>query len=126
MPTKRIESCLHFGQLESIYRSAPVVGNICVYAAQDKAKPVAIIVPNEGNLKSLAQQNGISGEDLSELVHDEQLNELVLKELQAQGKKGGLAGIEIVEGVVMSDEEWTPQNVSACVNVYLVHLTDYL
>lgn len=28
------------------------------------------------------------------------------------GKKGGLAGAELIQGVVMSDEEWTPQNVS--------------
>jgi len=88
------------------------VGNICVYAAQDKAKPIAIIVPAEPALKSMAQQNGVSGEAMSELVNDEKINELVLKELQAQGKRGGLAGIEIIEGVVLTDEEWTPQNVS--------------
>ena len=36
----------------------------------------------------------------------------VLKELQSAGRAGGLSGIEIIEGVVVSDEEWTPQNVS--------------
>lgn len=35
---------------------------------------------------------------------------LVLKELQAKGKGGGLAGIEVIDGVVITDEEWTPQN----------------
>lgn len=30
--------------------------------------------------------------------------------MQAAGKKGGLNGIEIIEGVVLADEEWTPQN----------------
>lgn len=30
--------------------------------------------------------------------------------MQAAGKKGSLAGIEIIEGVVLADEEWTPQN----------------
>ena len=30
--------------------------------------------------------------------------------MQAAGKKGGLSGIEIIEGVVLADEEWTPQN----------------
>ena len=27
-------------------------------------------------------------------------------------KKAGLAGIELIEGVVLSAEEWTPENVS--------------
>jgi hypothetical protein len=36
----------------------------------------------------------------------------VLKQLQDAGRKGGLAGFETIEGVVLADEEWTPQNVS--------------
>jgi hypothetical protein len=35
-----------------------------------------------------------------------------LKELQQAGRQGGLSGIEIIEGAVLADEEWTPQNVS--------------
>jgi len=38
------------------------------------------------------------------------MNAAVLKEMQKAGKNGGLTGIEIIEGVVLSDEEWTPQN----------------
>jgi len=97
-------------KLESVYRSAHVVGNICIYAAADQAKPVAIIVPAEPALLQLAKSNGIQGESLESLVHNEKLNSIVLKELQAAGKVGGLRGFEIIEGVVLSDEEWTPQN----------------
>jgi len=68
-------------------------------------------VPNEAPLKTLAKQSGASGE-YHELIHNDQVRSAVLKELQAAGKKGGLSGIEIIEGVVLSDEEWTPQNVS--------------
>jgi hypothetical protein len=35
-----------------------------------------------------------------------------LQQLQAAGRAGGLRGIEIINGVVLSDDEWTPQNVS--------------
>jgi long-chain acyl-CoA synthetase len=99
-------------KLESIYRSATVVGNICIYADQNKAKPVAIIAPAEPALKKLASDNGIQGNSLEELVHNKKLRDLVLKELQNVGRSGGLSGIEIIEGVALSDEEWTPQNVS--------------
>ena len=51
-------------------------------------------------------------------MHSDKLNSLVLKELQAAGRKGGLAGIEIVEGVVLADEEWDPQNV--CFDVLIL------
>ncbi|KAB5572524.1 fatty acid activator [Coniochaeta sp. 2T2.1] len=97
-------------KLESIYRSAPVVANICVYADDSKARPVAIIVPAEPALKKLAGSIGVKGNTIEELVHNKKLQQAVLKELQAAGRAGGLSGIEIIEGVVMSDEEWTPQN----------------
>lgn len=100
-------------KLESVYRSCPVVGNICVYAAEDQDKPVAIIVPVELALKKIASENGIPGDSVESLVHNEKLKSLVLQQLQSSGRAGGLRGIEIINGVVLSDEEWTPQNVSA-------------
>lgn len=94
-----------------MYRSATEVGNICVHAATDKNKPIAIIVPAEPALKKLAKQNGIEGDTLEELVHNKRLNSIVLKDLQAAGRQGGLNGIEIIDGVVMADEEWNAANV---------------
>ncbi|KAL3475789.1 hypothetical protein BJX99DRAFT_228924 [Aspergillus californicus] len=97
-------------KLESVYRSSPVVGNICVYAAQDQDKPVAIIVPVEIALKKIASDNGIEGDSVETLVHSKKLQTIVLQQLQAAGKASGLKGIEIINGVVLSDEEWSPQN----------------
>ncbi|USP73485.1 Long-chain-fatty-acid--CoA ligase 1 [Curvularia clavata] len=97
-------------KLESVYRSAPIVANICVHAAQDHMKPVAIIVPAEPQLKKIAASVGVTGEHLEELVHDKKVNSAVLKQLQEAGQKGGLASFEMIEGVVLADEEWTPQN----------------
>ncbi|KAK3680398.1 long-chain fatty acid-CoA ligase [Vermiconidia calcicola] len=97
-------------KLESVYRSCPVISNICVHADQSKNKPIALVVPAEPALKQLASENGIQGTGLEDLCHNEKVNNLVLKEMQSSGKKGGLTGIEIIEGVVLADEEWTPQN----------------
>lgn len=97
-------------KLESVYRSSPLVGNICVYAAQDQDKPIAIIVPVEAALKKLAHENNIQGDTLETLIHNEKLQGIVLKQLQTAGRAGGLKGIEIVNGVVLADEEWTPHN----------------
>jgi long-chain acyl-CoA synthetase len=97
-------------KLESIYRSAAVVANICVYADDSKAKPIAIIVPMEPALKKIASSVGVPEGSLEEMVHNKKLQGAVLKELQNVGRQGGLSGIEIIDGVVVSDEEWTPQN----------------
>ncbi|KAI9840364.1 MAG: long-chain fatty acid-CoA ligase [Sclerophora amabilis] len=97
-------------KLESIYRSATVVMNICVFAAEDKVKPIAIIVPAEPALKKLAASIGVEDADFESLVHEEKVQDAVLKELQAAGRKGGLAPFEIIQGVALADEEWNPQN----------------
>ncbi len=99
-------------KLESIYRSCALVANICVVAAEDRNKPVAIVVPVEAAFKSLAEQNGVEGETIQDLAASEKLRELALRAIQEEGRRGGLNGIEIVENIVLAREEWTPQNVS--------------
>ena len=69
-------------------------------------------MPAEPALIHIAKENGIEGNGLEDLVHNKKLNGLVLKEMQQVGRDGGLAGIEIIDGVVMADEEWTAANVS--------------
>lgn len=86
-----------------------VVQNICVYADQTKTKPVAIIVPVEAVLKKIASEHGIEGE-YENIVHEPKLRSAVLKDMQDVGRKAGLAGIEILDGVVLSAEEWLPEN----------------
>ncbi|KAF2002358.1 acetyl-CoA synthetase-like protein [Amniculicola lignicola CBS 123094] len=97
-------------KLESVYRAAPIVANICVYAATDQMKPVAIIVPAEPVLKKIAADIGVSGDHWEVMVHDPKINKAVLKQLQDAGRKGGLASFELIDGVVLADEEWTPAN----------------
>ena len=104
-------------KLESVYRAHPVVANICIYAAEDQTTPVAIIVPVEAELQKIAKSQGIEGQTLETLVHNEKLKSAVLKELQNAGKSGNLRGIEIISGVVLSDEEWNPQNVSRLLKI---------
>ncbi|KAK6375747.1 long-chain fatty acid-CoA ligase [Exophiala oligosperma] len=97
-------------KLEAIYRSCPMVGNVCVYAAPDKQKPIAIVLPNEAAMRQSAGDKGIQGHDLEYLCHNDKVNALVLKEMQNGGRQGGLASFEIIDGVVLAVEEWTPQN----------------
>ncbi|KAH8751233.1 putative long-chain-fatty-acid-CoA ligase [Hyaloscypha finlandica] len=96
-------------KLESIYRTAAVVANICVYASPNQVKPIAIIVSAEPALLQLAKDNGIT-EERSTLYQSKKMQNVLLKELQSKGRAGGLASMEIIDHVIIAEEEWTPQN----------------
>ena len=81
-----------------------------VHADPNKSKPVAIIVPVEPVLKKLADSNGIKGSGLDDYCRNKKLNGIVLKEMLNVGKAGGLQGIELIEGVVLAPDEWTPES----------------
>lgn len=101
-------------KLESRYSSSPLVSSICVYASADQQKPIAIVVPAEPALRALASERGVQHDDtLEALLNNDELKKIALQELQKTGKDSGLAGIEVIEGLVMAQEDWTPQNVSS-------------
>ncbi|GME73215.1 unnamed protein product [Ambrosiozyma monospora] len=101
-------------KLESIYRSNSAVSNICCYADETKVKPIAIVVPNEPVVKKIAVQLGladsIDNAHISDLINDKKLCSYITKDLVKTGKEHGLAGIELILGVVILDDEWTPEN----------------
>ncbi|QEU59387.1 Faa1/Faa4 [Kluyveromyces lactis] len=99
-------------KLESVYRSCPYVQNICVYADQTKVKPVGIIVPNEAAITEKAIKMDLlkKGEDVTHLYHNDTLKHEILQEMLKVGRSQGLSGIELLQGIVVFEEEWTPQN----------------
>lgn len=103
-------------QLESIYRSCAVVANLCVIVSQDRAKPIAVVSPTPAGLEAIAAKAGIGkpgiSKQLEAMCQSPQMQTLVLEEMQKHGKKNGLGSPEILEGVVLSSEEWVPQTVS--------------
>lgn len=101
-------------KLESVYRSNHLVQNLCVYADQSKVKPIAIVLPIENNLRQMLKEEKVidnaETEEFAHLVHDKKVTKAVLKHLLTTGKHQGLKGIELLQNVVLSDDEWTPQN----------------
>jgi long-chain acyl-CoA synthetase len=103
-------------QLESVYRSAAIVMNICIYASTTETKPIALIVPVEATLNELATSQGLKTHGMDDPAN-QKLVPVILSQLLAVGKKAGLANIELIQGVVLCPEEWTPQNVSVMCDV---------
>ncbi|ODV85055.1 hypothetical protein CANARDRAFT_28775 [[Candida] arabinofermentans NRRL YB-2248] len=101
-------------KLESVYRSNKTVLNICCYADENKVKPIAIVVPNEVVFKEMAIKLGLAknADDchLADLMNNKKLTKEYTNSLIETGKSQGLAGIELILGVVLTDEEWTPES----------------
>lgn len=104
-------------KLESIYRSNKYVLNICCYADQNKVKPVGIVLPNEAPLKELIFELGLDKNaksahdiEISHFLKDKKLCHALTQSIIQTGKTGGLTGIELILGVVVVDDEWTPES----------------
>ncbi|OAA61104.1 AMP-binding enzyme [Niveomyces insectorum RCEF 264] len=101
-------------KLEAVYRGATTVHHIMVYGDAEHARPVAIVSVNEKALANLAAKHGVTvnGSDGSATaVHNiPQLRAEVLKELVSVGRGAGLSPLELLQGVALVDDEWTPDN----------------
>lgn len=103
-------------KLESIYRSNSNVLNLCVYADQNRVKPIALVIPNETAVKQILKEEKVYSDSelksktMAHLCDDPKVNAVVLKSILMTGKSQGLKGIELLQNVVLLDDEWTPQN----------------
>lgn len=97
--------------LESVYKSVPFVANGAVIASPDHSKPAMVIMAHPQNLPAFSKKNNIGGgADLEHLVHDPKVISACLKELNETGKKQGLKGMELLEAIVLTADEWTPES----------------
>ncbi|PFH48184.1 hypothetical protein AMATHDRAFT_66061 [Amanita thiersii Skay4041] len=115
-------------RLEAVYKSCNLVGNICVHATTDAKQPMAIIIPHEAHLRHVLQSsNGKNSaantpdnastsngnhkdKSLPDLCHDATVKSLVLKECNAVGKKNGFKPMELLQAVILTPDEWTPES----------------
>ena len=97
--------------LESIYKSCPLVANGAMVADPQHSSPMMVVVAHPVNFPAFATKNGLGdGEDLEHLCKDEKVVDAALKELNAVGRKQGLKGMELLEAIVLTHDEWTPES----------------
>lgn len=108
-------------KLESVYKTALGVSNICVYGDSLQARPVAIVMPIKATLKELASKVNVdaSGKSFEELCANAEIKKAFLGELQKQAKSASLKPSEIVFDIHLTHEEWSSENVSLLC-IYLV------
>ncbi|KAH7928013.1 acetyl-CoA synthetase-like protein [Leucogyrophana mollusca] len=100
-------------RLESTYKACNLVSNICVHASADAKQPIAIIIPHESNLRHSLAEKSIqvdSSAHLPDLCKSQAVIDFVLKECNAVGKKNAFKPMEILQAVILSPDEWTPES----------------
>jgi long-chain acyl-CoA synthetase len=94
-------------RLEATYKSCHFVANICVHASTDAKQPIAIIIPNESALRAAL---GGDSRSLADLCADSEVKDRVQRECNAVGKKSGFKPMELLEAVILTADEWTPES----------------
>lgn len=102
-------------RLETTYRTSSLVANACVHATSESKQPIIVVFPHEVHLrdaiKASNDPNLPSHEaDIHKLCDTPAVVQLVFKDLLNVAKKNNFKSIEIVQGVVLTPDEWTPDN----------------
>lgn len=82
-------------KIENIYVRSKYVAQAYVYGNSMKSTLIGVIVPEETIIYEWAKEHSLEL-DMSSLCKNTDLKETILKDVQAQGKMGGLKGFEQV------------------------------
>lgn len=96
------------GKVETELKLCPLVENICVYGDSMKTFTVALVVPNQKQLKNLAQKLNVSTDDMQALCDNKEIEKEVIYALHNQAKQAKLERHEIPKKVRLCHEHWTP------------------
>ncbi len=105
-------------KLESIYKSSHLLANGCVIVNSDHRQPAMIVVVNPQSIGHFAKDQNIGNgsTDAETLVKDKKVIAVVLKELNALGKKAGFKGLELLETVILTADEWCVAGNQRCLH----------
>ncbi|EFC44754.1 fatty acyl CoA synthetase [Naegleria gruberi] len=99
-------------KLESIYGDSPFVqpNGILVYADSYRDYPVALAMPQNKYLESLAKEKGISFNKVEELYTNPQILKAILQSLDKIATNSKLASYERIKAIYLCETEWTIEN----------------
>ncbi|CAD6570100.1 MAG: long-chain fatty acid-CoA ligase [Tremellales sp. Tagirdzhanova-0007] len=102
---------LALDRVESMYKACDVVMMLCICAPSNADRPIAVVYPHEGNLRLyLKAANLPSNGTPEQWVSDPTIKGIILQQMIATAKKNGLARHETIKDIVMTTQEWSPDN----------------
>jgi long-chain acyl-CoA synthetase len=97
-------------RLESIYAGAQSIARVCVHAEPTKSYPIAIVQPLPTWVERFAKSNGMNYQSWESLADDKRIHDFILSDLQTVARSNSLAPAEIIQALVVTDMEWTPES----------------
>lgn len=120
---------ISLGKIEAIFKTCPVVENICIATRPTKNYLVAVVMPNRPYLTSIAKSIGIDIENttLDSLCRDSRVIKKVTTLLQEAAKANGLSRLEAPTKVLLTSLEWIPDTglVTAALKIRRKNIYDY-
>lgn len=98
---------ISLGKVETTLLSNQYIDNICVYGDSTKDFLVALIVPNQRNLKSLADQVGADETNFQKMCEDKKVKDALLADIH-NSARGKLSRVELPQRIYLCPESWTP------------------
>ena len=96
-----------------MYASVSGVADTFVYGDGNQTFLVAIVVPDKPYVMKFAQENGLdNADDFVKLCQDPKVNEEILKNLEAAGKKEGLNSLERVKKIFLEHEPFLNRGIT--------------
>jgi len=86
-------------KLENIYVQSKYILQCWVYGDSLKSQCIAIIVPDQDQVKLWAQEKGLPPEDPQALCGNPELQKSILEDMEVKGKQAGLKGFEVVKTI---------------------------
>lgn len=96
-------------KIENIYVRSKYVAQAFVYGNSMKSTLIGVVVPEETIISEWAKEHNLEFDMLS-LCKNTELKETILKDVQAQGKMGGLKGFEQVKDIHLHYELFSIEN----------------
>lgn len=100
-------------RVENSYKGCELVEQLWIYGNSFESCLVAVLVPREPQLRTLAGQTGVKDAEavpLAELFANKQLNTAVLAKLKDTAKAAGLKGFEEIKAVLLEAEPFSVEN----------------
>lgn len=90
---------------------------MCVHGDTNAKQPIAIVILHEGNIRHALKSppSGLgdlpdSSADIHDICSSAGVATMVLNSCNSVGKKASFKGMEMLQAVVLSADEWTTEN----------------
>lgn len=94
-------------QLEGMYALSPFVSQIWIPGDSNRSFIVAVVVPSQSYVSAWAEEVGLDM-PLADLCRTPELHDVILRDLQLIHKENQRPGYELLRGIILDHEEWTP------------------